>query len=340
MAGQIVVLDEGKMLEKIQAFPSQLEKAWTDLWIKDLPIETKGLEEVIICGMGGSGIAGQLAVELLQDSPIPVTVWADYGLPNWVNEKTLVIGISFSGNTEETVDAVKAAVAKKAKLLVITTGGKLEELSQIHGFPAIEFADGALPRAAIGWLYGFLITALTKLKLTTLTEDKYFQAVTELKHVVDQKAFLAKAEDLAISLNNKVPVVMTHAPLTSVATRWVNQFNENSKTFAVAAVVPELCHNFLVGLDFSVTEKLAVFFIESKYGFSRNVVRKKIIQKVLTQKGVTFTPVALECGSLLAEQLLFIYFGDLISYYLAGVNGVDPSPIEAIDFLKTELAKA
>jgi glucose/mannose-6-phosphate isomerase len=115
--------------------------------------------------------------------------------------------------------------------------------------------------------------------------------------------------------------------------------NENSKSAALSATLPELCHNFIVGLDFPSPEKLFVIFLESSYGFSRNVARRQIIEKIFAQKDIPFLSLSVKAGSALSEQWHLIYFGDLLSYYLAGVNGVDPSPIEAIGFLKTELKK-
>jgi glucose/mannose-6-phosphate isomerase len=340
MSEQIVVLDESGMLGKINDLPNQFEKAWTNLWVKDLPVDVKGIQNILICGMGGSGIAGLLLQDLTREaSPIPIEVWADYELPGWVNEKTLVIACSFSGDTEETLDAVKNAVERQAKIFAITSGGKLEEMAKAHNFPVVKIEYDSSPRAAIGWLYGSLITALAKLEIIPVKEGNYFQALDELKKTVAKKSFPQKAEDLAISLNNKVPLVFSHSPLSGLARRWVNQFNENSKTFAFAGTVPELCHNTLVGTEYAVPEKLIVLYLESKYGFSRNSARQKIIHQWFDKQQISFVPLSVKSGSLMGEQWLLIYFGDLLSFYLAGVYGVDPSPIAPITFLKEELAK-
>lgn len=336
---EIVVLDEGKMLEKINDLPNQLEKAWTSLWTKDLGISFDKIGHILIVGMGGSGVAGSLAKELFADSPIAVSTWADYGLPGWVNEKTLVVTVSYSGDTEETLDAAKKALEKKTVLVAITSGGKLAELAELNKFPVIKIDYDSPPRAAIGWLYGSLLTLLAKGSFIPLTDKQYLTAVEELKKAIKLNVFPAKAEDLAITLNNKVPLVVASAPLATTAHRWVTQLNENSKTFSMNAAFPELCHNLLVGLDFSVVEKLSVLCIKTRYGFSRNVVREKITQDWFTKKNIPFTPLTMQASSALAEQLLFIYFGDLLSFYLAGVNGVDPTPIESITFLKEQLGK-
>lgn len=142
-----------------------------------------------------------------------------------------------------------------------------------------------------------------------------------------------------MTLSNKVPMVLTSAPLGSVMRRWVNQFNENSKVFAFGAMVPELCHNTLVGIDFPIPEKLTVVYLESNFAFSRNNARKNLIEKLFNKNEVPFIPLSVRSENLLSEQLLLIYFGDLLSYYLAGVYGVDPSPVESINVLKEGLKK-
>jgi len=339
MAEQIVVLDESKMESKIREFPDQLEKAWTTHWIKDVAAPSVPINKVLICGMGGSGIAGQLAKELFSDQPILIETWADYGLPGWIDAHTAIIAVSYSGDTEETVDAVKNAVEKKLPVYAITSGGKLKELSEINGFTCLEINYESPPRAAIGWLYGSLITLLAKLKVVNFNEKLFFNALDELKAAAKNDTFPEKAEEVAILLNNKVPLIVAAKPLTAVANRWVTQLNENSKTFAMAADMPELCHNTVVGVDFSIPEKLSILQLESSYAFSRNVARKKILEKVLATKDIPAVPLSVSSRSLLAEQLLMINFGDWLSFYLAGVYGVDPSPVEAINTLKEELKK-
>jgi len=340
MGEQIVVLDEGKMLTKIHELPNQFEAAWTNLWTKELALSGQKITHVLIVGMGGSGIAGQLAQELYaQNSALPISLWANYQLPSWVTPETLLVAVSYSGDTEEVLDAVKSGLEKKMPIVAITNGGKLEKLATDSKFPVVKINYDSPPRAAVGWLYGSLLALLAKLNVINLTEKQYFSALEELKKTVKQNVFPAKAEDLAITLNNKVPVIFASAPLATVAKRWVTQLSENSKTTALAQAFPELCHNFLTGLDFAIPEKITVLCLKSQYSFSRNVAREKIVQNWFTKKNIPFSPLTMQSASPLAEQWLFLYFGDLLSYYLAGVYGVDPNPIEAVTFFKDELGK-
>lgn len=337
MSEQIVVLDEQNMLGKINDLPSQLEKAWTSLWVKDIPkIE---FDRIIICAMGGSAIAGALVQDLLRGSKVSIDTWADYGLPGWVTEKTLVIAVSYSGDTEETIDAVKTALELKCPIVAISSGGKLSELSKIHNYFLVPVEYQSAPRAAAGYLYGSLITLLVKLNVAAISEKQFFQSIKDLQEIIAKHSFPQKAENLAMDLNNKLPMIFASAPLTSVARRWVNQLNENSKVVAVHGNMPELCHNLLVGLDYPIPEKLTVLYLESSFAFSRNVARKKIIEKLFAEKEIPFIPLSVRSDNLLSEQLLLIYFGDLVSFYLAGVYGIDPTPVEVIGTLKEELKK-
>lgn len=338
MAEQIIVQDDFHMLTYIGDIANQLESAWVKNWTKDISIKS-GVNSVLIAGMGGSAIAGHLARELFLDNTTKIEVWSDYELPGWADEKTLLVAISFSGDTEETINSVKAAIENKMPIITITSGGKLAELAKIHNLPLLRIDYTSSPRAAIGCLYGTLLVTLSKLKLVELSEEQFFAAIKELDEAIKQKLFPPKAEELAINLTNKVPVIYAANPLVSVAKRYVNQLNENSKTIAFSAALPELSHNTLVGIEFAVPEKLAVVLLESRYSFSRNNVRFKIISDILTQKEIAVIPISVDSRSPLAEQLLMIHFGDLLSFYLAGVYGVDPTPVENIDMLKSKLAK-
>lgn len=335
-----MVQDEQKMIERIHDLPNQLEKAWASMWTKELHVPMDGVTHIVVSGMGGSGISGALAKELFLDSPIAIDTWADYGVPGYVNKNTVFIAVSFSGETEETLDAAKKAVEQGARLIAITSGGKLAEFATSQNAPVVKVDYQSSPREAIGWLYGSLLVTLTKLGVGNLTEAKYFAALEELKKVVHGKKFTPQAQTLALAIANKVPLVTTASPLTAVAKRWVTQLNENAKAAAICPVLPELCHNTLVGLDFPFPEKLQVLFLDSAFAFSRNILRKNIIKQVFEQKDIPFTPLSITSKSLLGEQWLYIYLGDLVSYYLAGVNGVDPSPIASINFLKEQLKKA
>ncbi|HSX42051.1 MAG TPA: bifunctional phosphoglucose/phosphomannose isomerase [Candidatus Saccharimonadales bacterium] len=338
MSEQIVVLDDGKMLEKIQDLPNQLEKTWTTHWIKDLALPNE-FDQVLIAGMGGSGIAGALAQELFAAAPTPIFTWADYNLPHWADDETLFIAISYSGETEETLSAVKQAAERKIPALVITSGGKMEGLAEMHGLPVVKLQPDLPPRAAIGELYGSLLVALAKTGHFPFKEGDLFRAIEEIRSSISKRTFEPKAEALAMSLNNELPIIAAAAPLGAVARRFATQLNENSKTTAFPAALPELCHNLIAGLEFAIPEKLTVLLLESSYSFSRNVARAKVVSQSFENQQIPVVPLSVQSSSQLGEQLLLLHFGDLLSYYLAGVYGVDPTPVEEIATLKEALKK-
>lgn len=335
---EVVVQDKERMLEKIQALPQQLRDAWVSLWTKELPWDGGGVDKVVVAGMGGSGVAGRFAKELFaSESSLIFEVVSGYSLPKWVDSHTLVVAISYSGNTEETLNLAKEAAQAEAKLVVIASGGKLVDQAVETGYLAVDYRSQ--PRLAIGWLYGLLLVLLVKLKLVGLTEAKFMGAVEELEKVVREKSFLEKAENLAVSISNRLPIILAYPPLTSVAYRWQTDLNENAKTTSFASAMPEFCHNLLAGLEFPSPEKLALILLESKYAFSRDVARGKTLESFCRKKTLTFFPISVRSNCQLAEQLFYVYFGELLSYYLAGVNGVDPTPVNTIESFKKELTK-
>ncbi len=338
MSERIIVLDEGKMLAKIEELPAHLETAWTTNWIKDIHLP-ENIGSIVIAGMGGSGIAGRLAAELFAHEKIQILPWADYGLPTWANESTLLIAVSYSGETEETISAVKAAIERKIPVVVITSGGTLKQLAEQHHLTVVTISYQSPPRAALGALYGSLLVVLTKTKKVSFKEGDLFRSIEELRAAITKKLLAPKIEELAMSLSNKLPLVLAAAPLTAVARRLVNQFNENSKTTVIYAELPELCHNLINGLDFAVPEKITALMLESSYSFSRNIARGKAIAKIFDDKQIAFIPLSMRSSSQLSEQLLFVHFSDLLSFYLAGVNAVDPTPVPEIATLKSELTK-
>jgi len=349
----VVVLDEHHIIDQIKQLPLQLQTAWYTAMKKDFK-PPEGITQIVIAGMGGSGIAGHLAADLTRDKlPYPIIIWSDYEAPRFIGKSTIFIAVSYSGETEEIIDATKAALASNASIYIISGPGKLADLAVKEQLPIVGIGnDGIPPRCALGSIYGSLLAVLSQLISPNVENnleaiessapsiidcDNITQSVRELEKVIDSRDFTDKAEQIAVRLTNRLPLILTNWPLLSVAKRFVNQLNENSNTFACLAEVPEFCHNGINGLDFFVSEKLLIFYLESKFAFSRNSRRKVIIEEICQQKNISYLPLSVKSGSILAEQLLFIYFTDLVSYFLAGINGIDPYDIDSINQIKEKL---
>jgi len=341
-------LDPEGMLQSINDLPDQIESAWKDLQSLIIPAHYLKCNKVLILGMGGSAIGGELVSTLaLNYSRAPIFVQRDYGLPSFVDSNTLVIAVSYSGNTEETLDAFEKAGEKSAKLITISTGGKIGVLSSKYRAPIFKINYGAQPRAALGYLFTALLYILNKLDLYALGENEISESVHVLRQYqkiigLQSPTSQNPAKKLAQKLSDKIPLIMGAGPMSTVARRWKTQINENSKELAIYEVFPELCHNVIVGLDFpkKLSDKIFLISLDSEFDHPRNRLRQSIVQQIFRKKGIGFEVVNMEKpGSPLIEMLEMIMLGDYVSFYLAMINEIDPTPVEMIKFLKDKLAE-
>ncbi len=341
-------LDPAGMLDRIAELPAQLRDAWRNASGLSLPAAYAEVDNVVIMGLGGSAIGGDLVRSLVAgEARVPVEVVRDYDLPAFVGARTLAIAASYSGNTEETLAAYAAARARGAKLAVTTTGGRLLELARADGVPAVQFAYKAQPRAALGHSLVPLLVILEKAGLIGDKGGDVEEAARVLERVRAENneqvpSERNRAKQIARDLVGRLPVIYGGGLTAEVARRWKGQCNENAKHWAAFDVFPELNHNTVVGYEFPVNlpASVRVIFLDNEYLHPRVKVRYRVTQEILRQRGIIYHVVRTEGSGPLAQMLEAVYFGDYVSYYLAMLNGVDPSPVKVIDFLKGELAKA
>lgn len=339
--------DPEGMLAHIKELPSQCLQAWQATIGFNLPDEYSRVDRVIVIGMGGSAIGGDLAWSLVMgESKVPIIVHRDYNLPAFVNDRTMIIASSFSGNTEETVSAFEAAVKTKSKKLVITTGGKLLKLAQTHNVPVFKINYKAQPRAALG--YSFL-PALGILQKTGLIKDKSvdvseaIEVMGMMSAKLDEKVPLENnpAKQLAQKLMGRLPVIYGAGIAAEVARRWKTQFNENSKVAAFYEVFPELNHNATVGYTYpsELTKNMCVIMLRTSLFDERVKLRYAVTGRIIKRARVAWEAVDASGKSPLCQMMSLVFFGDLVSYYLAILNRVDPSPVNVIAYLKRRLAR-
>jgi len=342
-------IDKSGMLQSINDLPDQVENSWKELQSFTLPTHYLRCNKILILGMGGSAIGGDLASSLaLNYSKAPIIVQRDYGLPNFVDSSTLVIGVSYSGGTEETVDAFSKAAEKRAKLIAISTGGQIAAFSGKYQSPIFTINYGSQPRAALGYLFTALIYILSKLDFISLGKNEVETAIRELRSYQQEVEFASPtnnnpAKKMAERLEGKIPVVVGAGTLSQVAHRWKTQINENSKQAAFFELFPELCHNVIVGLDYpkKLKDLLYIISLESEFDHPRNRLRQNIINQVFRKKGIDCEAVIMEKPiSPLIEMFKIIMLGDYASFYLGILNGIDPTPVEMIKFLKEKLAES
>jgi glucose/mannose-6-phosphate isomerase len=339
--------DSSGMLAHLHNFTEQCQQAWENIMHFDLPPEYKGIGRVIILGMGGSAIGGDVVRRLtLAESKTPVWVHRDYGLPPFLDESTLVIASSYSGNTEETISAFTPSLKTKAKKLVLTSGGRLKQLAESEGIPVFIIDYRAPPRAAfphsfIPLLGIFQKLGLLKDKSAELKEG--LQIINKLSNDLIETTPLASnpAKQLATKLCCHLVVIYGAEFLAEVARRWKTQLNENSKTMAFFELFPELNHNAIVGYDFppEVKDKLFVVLLHSALLNPRNRLHYEATARLLAKAKIKHEVVEAIGASVLAQVMSLILFGDYTSFYLAILNRVDPTPIDSIDFVKKYLAQ-
>ncbi|MDD4859293.1 MAG: bifunctional phosphoglucose/phosphomannose isomerase [Dehalococcoidales bacterium] len=339
--------DPGDMLRRIHELPAQCEQAWQEISTFKLPSDYANVDKIVILGMGGSAIGGDLVSSLASlEAKVPVTVNRDYLLPAYVDKKTLVIASSYSGNTEETLSAFAQAQKTGAKLLAATTGGKLKSIVEEQKIPAFIFNYKAQPRAALGYSLLPLLGFLQKLgfiadKSTDVAE--MLRIMRSLTERISENAPTAgnPAKQLACDLHRKLPVVYGAGILAEVARRWKTQINENSKGFAFHEVLPELNHNAVVGYQFpaELRDRIKVIMLKSPLLEPRVLLRYRITSELLDKAGVAHGAVEGEGRSALSQMMSLVLLGDYVSYYLAILYQIDPSPVEVISYLKDRLAK-
>jgi glucose/mannose-6-phosphate isomerase len=341
-------LDPENMLARIKELPMQCQKAWQTVQDLALPKDYKDINKVVVLGMGGSAIGGDLVRTLIQaEAKVPIIVHRDYGLPAYVDDKTLLIASSYSGNTEETLSGFELALKTKAKKVAVTSGGKLEALCAANGIPTFKIEYKAQPRAALGFSF---IPTLGILQKLGLIKDKSADVAETIKVLetlakkLNEKSLLKNnpAKQVAQRLYGCLPVVYGAGIAAEAAHRWKTQLNENGKCWAFYEVFPELNHNATVGfpLPKEVAAKIRVVLLRSPTYNQRIKIRYDVTCELLKQSGVAFEFVDSEGKSPLAQMVSLISFGDYVSYYLAMLYRVDPSPVKFISYLKDRLAKA
>ena len=338
--------DPGEMLTKIKDLPSQVRDAWKIVQGTTLPPAYGDVRNITVLGMGGSAIGGEFAGALLADElKVPLNVHRDYGIPGYVGRDSLVIVSSFSGNTEETLSGFDESKKRGAKILAITTGGRLAAEAKALRLPLITFGYHAQPRAALGYSLTLVLGALGKLGFARDmgTEiDTALKDVAKLEERVHEGARTNDAKKLAIELYGKIPVVFGAGAMGVMARRVKDQWNENAKNWAHYDVMSELNHNAVVGFPHPPLARDAqtVLLLRSKRDNPRHQVRFEVTKELLDRSQIPHKDLQFDGDSLLSEILQMTYFTDYVSFYVALLNGADPSPVASIDYLKDRLAKA
>ena len=339
-------LDSWSMLEATAGLAEQVEvaaEAARGVDLSGLPARDQ-IENVLVLGMGGSGVSGDLlTVAAGPFLPVPVVVVKGYEPPSYANENTLVFAMSFSGDTEETVDAVTTAALAGAPVVAVTRGGEVARLAESWQAPIIPVADGIpAPRAGLGAMAVPPLIVLERLGLFPGAGEWVHRGVEQLKRRRD--ALLrpgGDAELLARRLGRTVPLVYGGGGIGQVAAaRWKTQVNENAKAPAFANTVPELCHNEIAGWGQHGDLTRQVFsLVQLRHGHEHPQVMKRfeLVNRWTEEVVSGVHEVRAEGEGALAQLLDLVLFGDFVSLHLAFQEGVDPGPVPVLDEIKAAL---
>ncbi|MBP7808797.1 MAG: bifunctional phosphoglucose/phosphomannose isomerase [Bacteroidia bacterium] len=325
------------MKKLIENFPNQLREA-LDIANAAKLSPKQNIQNIVITGLGGSGIGGTIISELVSDTcSVPVLSNNDYFLPEFVNPNTLVIISSYSGNTEETLEAMQQALTKKAQIICVTSGGKVEELAKQNNLDVIKIPGGNPPRSCIGYSLIQLIKIFTHYNFapaSLLNDVKNSIALLEKEN----SNITTQAKHIAQILVNKIPVIYSLGSCEGVSVRFRQQINENSKMLCWHHVFPEMNHNELVGWT-TKNEDIAVVTFRTSYDYKRTEKRYEVCKSVFEKYSSGVTDITAK-GNSKAEQFIYlINIGDWISVLIAEIRGIDPVEVNIIDHLKKELSK-
>jgi glucose/mannose-6-phosphate isomerase len=297
-----------------------------------------------VCGMGGSAIGGDLARAILGDRATrPLRTLRDYALEPWAGSNTLVVCASYSGNTEETLACFEAAGIVEAPRIAVTTGGKLAELARAEAVPVIGLPSGMLPRAAVLYMTVAVLECAALCGAAPSLHTEVDSATRLLEGLTEEwgpdSADDSQAKALARDLHGTVPVVLGSGPTIAPARRWKGQLNENSKLAAFASELPEADHNEICGWERgAAAAPLAAVFLADSDQHPRIRRRIELTAEEVKRAGARVLSVESRGETRLERVLSLVLLGDLVSVYLAVLDGVDPSPMEPIERLKAALA--
>lgn len=325
------------MRNLINEFTAQLKQALEIAGSAQLT-KKNNVQNIVVTGLGGSGISGTILSELIQDEcPVPVIVNKDYFLPEFVNAHSLVVISSYSGNTEETLSAMQQAVSKQAQVVCITSGGKVKELADEHQYDVIVIPGGNPPRSCIGYSLVQLIKIIqfngfVKTDLLAQVENSIALLDTE------KTAIQSESKQIAKLLFQKLPVIYSLGSCEGITVRFRQQVNENSKMLCWHHTFPEMNHNELVGWT-ERNDDLAVVTFRTSYDYGRTEKRYELCKPLFEKFSSSVTDITAKGNSKLEQYFYLIHLGDYISVDLADMKQIDAVEVNVITDLKNELAK-
>ncbi len=348
-AAEIEKYDTGKVLQSVNELPSQVEQTWEEMKKIELPEKYRKAERVVICGMGGSALGGRMVDFLFSEGVRgPIEVYTGYHVPQYADNKTLVVLSSYSGNTEETVECLYEALERNSLIFGISAGGKLAELLKKESLPSYIFNPkhnpSGQPRMSLGYSFTSILALLNRTGFITVSEEEITAAVDTLKKLIKDYGVNSPVEEniakkIADDFFGKVPVIIASEHLLGVAHAFKNQLNENSKTFSLLFDIPELNHHLMEGLKnpSQAREFFKFIFFESDL-YSEGVFKRyPLTAEVIEKNGFPYNLYPLRSPTKLEQVFEVLIFGSFVSFYLAYLYQEDVSKIPWVDYFKSKL---
>ncbi len=341
-------IDKSNMLDVISKFPEQIKETIEIVSHTNI-LNFLKIDNIIISGMGASGISGDILQHLLRDRiDVPIFVNREYDIPKWANKDTLVLSQSYSGNTEETLSVFKQAHQKRCKIIGITSGGKLQEYCEKREIPIIKVPSGFQPRAATAYMLFSSLLAFKKIGLLNENIDseieETIQTTDELSKNIN-KSIPEKdniSKQIARNIFNTIQQLYGWDIYTPIVKRWCNQLNENSKIIARYDVVSECNHNDIVGWSMNpeVSKNFSCILFRDEENESVYMSKRLGFMKHLFEGSASkVIEIKAQGKKRLAKMMYAMYLGDFTSCYLAVLRNIDPTPVDAIIELKKALAE-
>ncbi|MGO0062596.1 bifunctional phosphoglucose/phosphomannose isomerase [Brevibacillus fluminis] len=342
-------LDTIRALRDTQEYDKQFREGWQLAQTIDLPASGKAVRNVLVLGTGGGSAASVnlLKSYLFDELRVPVQLNQGYTIPAFVNEETLVIVVSHSGNTEEVVASYEAAIAAGAQLFAITAGGTVLAMAKEHGHPHLLVPGGMMPRIALGYIFLPMLAVLTKAGLCADKEaevDELIALFAQWREAYGPEVPTAEnaAKQIALEMDGLTPVIYGTLPFFDApAWRWKNQLGENSKVMAFWNAIPSLHHDEAVGWDAPAAMLKGYHFtlLQDAEDSEKTTRRVQISAEILRERAGAVRVVSSSGSSRLARLFSIVYLADFVSLYAALVRGVDPTPVDVINLFKSKMGQ-
>ena len=325
--GQIRKIDSTNEIAVLESLPKQLKEGLE----LGKGIKAVGpFKNIVFCGMGGSAIPAEVVRDSI-DLDIPIIIVKNYNVPKCVGRNSLVFAISYSGNTEETIECYDICKKRNCTLVALSSGGKLKELAFKDEVPHVFIPGGIQPRDALGHMCAAILNVLYGMRLIANPENDVYDAIKSITPNLEDNA-----KDLANRLVNKIPIIYSSEDMAIVSRIWKIKFNENSKIMAFANQFPEFNHNEIEGYE-NLKGNFYVIIIKDKSDHPRVQKRMDILKGIIQNHGVPVLMINLAGKNKFARIMSATALAGYTSFYLAMQYNTDPAPVKDVELLKKQM---